>query len=603
MIQSIAVASLGIFGNALIVFILSIYIAVDRDRVSSFLYRLVPPRFSDEAHLFQTSVGRSFGGFIRSQVTQGVIFAALAAVTSIVLGLPYAAFTASLSGLLQAIPFFGPFVSWAPPVVVAVFAKPEAILPALVIMGVGWFVTMNVIQPRLMAGALSIHPIVVLGSVIIGSKVAGIAGAIFSIPIAAVASAFFFYYLQRTEHGRSVSERAAARVSAREGRRFRAPRLPGAGRGDAGRRDGRHARPSRRRRPATAPRRRARPRPTVPRPLTAAADARPGRMTRRRDAGPDDDAAGAILREGAAAEGGRPEARAHRTRAGARAARPRPVPPSRALRSAARPLAEWDPRPRILVTNDDGIDSRGLAALARALEAVGDVFVIAPESNQSTVGHLKTMLRPLRIRERRMEDGRRGWAIDGSPTDAVSAAFLGYFGHGFDLVASGVNYGNNLGDDMTYSGTVSAAMEGVINGCPAFAISQALNAEVDFALAERAAVVVARGILEHGLAPGELLNVNVPAVPPEECRGIEITRLGQRVYLDELVERVDPRGLPYYWIGGQPPSGVAVRGTDFSAVEAGSISVTPIHLDLTARGLLRRLRDWDLSLEDDGRGR
>ncbi len=270
--------------------------------------------------------------------------------------------------------------------------------------------------------------------------------------------------------------------------------------------------------------------------------------------------------------------------------------PSRALRGTARPLDAWDPRPRILVTNDDGIDSRGLAALARALDAVGEVFVIAPESNQSTVGHLKTMLRPLRIRERRMDDDRRGWAIDGSPTDAVSAAFLGFFGHGFDLVASGINYGNNLGDDMTYSGTVSAAMEAVINGCPAFAISQALNGDVDFALAERAAVVVARGILEYGLGPGELLNVNVPALPVEACGGIEVTRLGQRVYQDELVERVDPRGLPYYWIGGQPPSGVAAPGTDFSAVEEGRVSVTPIHLDLTARGLLRRLGDWGLEL-------
>lgn len=322
--------------------------------------------------------------------------------------------------------------------------------------------------------------------------------------------------------------------------------------------------------------------------MTGRADPETGR-------GPDD-AAGTILREGASAEGGRPEARAHRSGAGAHAAQPRPVEPSRAIRPVAHPPATWDPRPRILVTNDDGIDSRGLAALARALEEVGDVFVIAPETNQSTVGHLKTMMRPLRIRERRMTDGRRGWAIDGSPTDAVSAAFLGYFGHGFDLVASGVNYGNNLGDDMTYSGTVSAAMEGVINGCPAFAISQALNGDVDFALAERAAVVVARGILEHGLGPGELLNVNVPAVAPEECRGLEVTRLGQRVYQDELVERIDPRGLPYYWIGGQPPSGVAGRGTDFSAVEDGKVSVTPIHLDLTARGLLRRLREWDLEL-------
>jgi predicted PurR-regulated permease PerM len=229
LLQSVAVASLGIAGNALIVFMLSIYIAVDRDRVSSFLYRLVPPRFGEEARLFQVTVGKSFGGFIRSQVVQGVIFAGLAAATSVLLGLPFPALTASLSGLLQAIPFFGPFVSWAPPVIVAVFAKPDAIIPALLIMGIGWFLTMNVLQPRLMAGALSIHPIVVLGSVIIGSKVAGIAGAVFSIPIAAVISAFFFYYLGRTERSRTVSQRAAARVSEREGRPVRAPREPGPG--------------------------------------------------------------------------------------------------------------------------------------------------------------------------------------------------------------------------------------------------------------------------------------------------------------------------------------------------------------------------------------
>jgi predicted PurR-regulated permease PerM len=229
LLQSVAVASLGIAGNALIVFMLSIYIAVDRDHIVSFLYRLVPPRFGEEARLFQVTVGKSFGGFIRSQVVQGVLFAFLAGVTSAILGLPFPALTASLSGLLQAIPFFGPFVSWAPPVVVAVFAKPDAIIPALVIMVIGWFITMNVLQPRLMAGALSIHPIVVLGSVIVGSKMAGIAGAVFSIPIAAVISAFFFYYLGRTERSRSVSQRAAARVSERVGRQVRAPREPGPG--------------------------------------------------------------------------------------------------------------------------------------------------------------------------------------------------------------------------------------------------------------------------------------------------------------------------------------------------------------------------------------
>ena len=212
------------------------------------------------------------------------------------------------------------------------------------------------------------------------------------------------------------------------------------------------------------------------------------------------------------------------------------------------------------------------------------------------MGHQKTLMRPLRVRERTLADGSTGWSVDGSPTDAVSLAFLGYFGHGFDLVASGINYGANLGDDITYSGTVSAAMEAVINGCPAFAISQEYYEHPDFTLAARVAAITARNILEHGLSPGQLINVNVPAVPPEECQGIEVTRLGKRVYQDELVQRLDPRGIPYYWIGGPPPSGLAVEGTDFHAVVNRRIAVTPIQLDLTARKLLKRLRTWDWSV-------
>ncbi|HXG40082.1 MAG TPA: 5'/3'-nucleotidase SurE, partial [Candidatus Limnocylindrales bacterium] len=268
----------------------------------------------------------------------------------------------------------------------------------------------------------------------------------------------------------------------------------------------------------------------------------------------------------------------------------------RGLRPAAKPLRDWASRPRILVTNDDGIESRGLLALKRALDAIGETTVCAPETNQSTVGHQKTLMRPLRVRERTLADGSIGWSVDGSPTDAVSLAFLGFFGHGFDLVASGINYGANLGDDITYSGTVSAAMEAVINGCPAFAISQEYYAHPDFTLAALAAEVVARNILEHGLSRGELINVNVPAVPPEECEGFEVTRLGKRVYQDELVQRIDPRGIPYYWIGGPPPSGLAVPGTDFHAIVNRRIAVTPIHLDLTGRRLLKRLRTWNWEL-------
>ncbi len=271
----------------------------------------------------------------------------------------------------------------------------------------------------------------------------------------------------------------------------------------------------------------------------------------------------------------------------------------RSLRRRARPLEEWTSRPRILITNDDGVESRGLLALKLALDELGETTVVAPETNQSAVGHQKTMMRPLRVRERTLGDGSTGWSVDGSPTDAVSLAFLGYFEHGFDLVASGINYGANLGDDITYSGTVSAAMEGVINGCPAFAISQEYYEHPDFTLAARAALVVARNILEAGLAGGELINVNVPAVAPGACEGMEVTRLGKRVYQDELIQRVDPRGIPYYWIGGPPPSGLAVPGTDFHAVVNRRISVTPIHLDLTGRRLLRRLRTWSWELDGE----
>jgi 5'-nucleotidase len=269
----------------------------------------------------------------------------------------------------------------------------------------------------------------------------------------------------------------------------------------------------------------------------------------------------------------------------------------RSLKRVGRPLGDWTTRPRILVTNDDGIESRGLLALKRALDPIGDVTVVAPDTNQSAVGHQKTLMRPLRVRERTLADGSSGYSIDGSPTDCVSLAFLGFFEERFDLVASGINYGANLGDDITYSGTVSAAMEAVINSCPAFAISQEYYEHVDFALAAVAAATVARNILEHGLKRGELLSVNVPAVSVEACEGVEITRVGRRVYQDELIRRVDPRGIPYYWIGGPPPSGIRVPGTDFNAVVERRISVTPIHLDLTGRRLLRQLGTWDWTLE------
>jgi 5'-nucleotidase len=281
------------------------------------------------------------------------------------------------------------------------------------------------------------------------------------------------------------------------------------------------------------------------------------------------------------------------------AAAGRYIPTARATPREARPLSEWETRPRILVTNDDGIESRGLLALKQSLEPIGDVYVMAPATNQSAVGHSMTFMRPLRVRERTLDDGTTGWSVDGSPTDAVSVAFLGYFGLSFDLVASGINYGSNLGDDITYSGTVGAAMEAVLSGCPAFAMSQEWSDEPDFELAAEVVAMVARNVLEHGLGEGELLNVNLPAKAAADPAEVDLTRMGKRIYQDKLLERLDPRGTPYYWFGGPPPTGVSEPGTDFHAVSKGKVAITPIQLDLTASRLLERLHGWEWRLDDE----
>ncbi len=228
-LQSIAVASIGAIGTMLIVFILSIYMVIDRDQIMAFLFRLVPPSYAEEARLLQTSVARSFGGFLRGQALMGIVYFAIALATHLGLGIELTALSSVSAGVLMAIPFFGPFLAWAPPVLVALVTKPDALLPAVVIMGAGWMVVMNALQPRIMQGAVGIHPIVVLGSVLIGSKIAGIPGAIFGIPVAAVVSSFFFHFLHRTAGDRTVAGRAAKRLSEREGRPIAVPREPAPG--------------------------------------------------------------------------------------------------------------------------------------------------------------------------------------------------------------------------------------------------------------------------------------------------------------------------------------------------------------------------------------
>ena len=228
-LQQLAVASVGAIGNLLLVIVLSLYMVADREKLVAFLFWLVPSGYKQEARLLEEAVARSFGGFIRGQVITGVVFALVSLLASLAFGLDYAAVTTAAAGILMSIPFFGPFVAWAPAVAVAFVSKPDALLGTVIIVAVGWLLVMNVLQPRIMANALQIHPIVVLGSVLVGLKVAGVSGAIFGIPVAAVISALFLHLLQRRGDQAPVATRAAARVEAREGRVVRAPREPSPG--------------------------------------------------------------------------------------------------------------------------------------------------------------------------------------------------------------------------------------------------------------------------------------------------------------------------------------------------------------------------------------
>ncbi|MCL5264044.1 MAG: 5'/3'-nucleotidase SurE [Chloroflexi bacterium] len=249
----------------------------------------------------------------------------------------------------------------------------------------------------------------------------------------------------------------------------------------------------------------------------------------------------------------------------------------------------------ILVTNDDGIDSEGLLLLKQALAKVGEVAIIAPDHNWSTAGHTKTIQRPLRVNQVRLADGDVAYSTDGTPSDCVSLGVLGILERKPDLVVAGINKGPNLGDDVTYSGTVAAAMEGIISGIPSIAISLADYTKWDFTYAAQFAAQLAQHVMGNGLGSDVLLNVNVPSVPRSKIVGVEITRLGKRVYRDVLIEHRDSTGQLYYRIGGDVPSGLPLEGTDFKAITENKISITPIHLDLTNHQLIEHLRSWKLN--------
>ena len=250
----------------------------------------------------------------------------------------------------------------------------------------------------------------------------------------------------------------------------------------------------------------------------------------------------------------------------------------------------------ILVTNDDGVLAPGLLALAQEMHRLGRVSILAPDRNWSGGGHVKTLDRALRVKQFRLADGTIAYASDGAPSDCVALATLGYFKEPIDLVVSGINVGANLGHDVTYSGTVTAAMEAVIANLPGIAVSletTELQADqIDFRPAALAARQVVQHVIDHGLPPEILLNVNVPLLKKEEIRGFRMTRQGLRVYHSRLDEGADPRGLPFYFIGGDAPTGVPERGTDIGALAEGYVSVTPLHLDLTAYRALTDLNTW-----------
>jgi 5'-nucleotidase len=241
----------------------------------------------------------------------------------------------------------------------------------------------------------------------------------------------------------------------------------------------------------------------------------------------------------------------------------------------------------ILVTNDDGIDSQGIKVLAETLKALGRVYVVAPDKECSAMAHSLSLRRPLRVDQVRKDY----FAVDGTPADCVNLAICCLLSKRPDLIVSGINKGGNLGEDITYSGTVSAAFEGAFYGIPSFAISLVSRDEFKFQTAASFALRVARFILRNGLPKDTFLNINVPNVNEDGVKSYKITKQGRRIYGDAVVEEVDSVGQKYYWIQGH--RGVeSMEGTDFEAVSNHHISITPLHLDLTDYSSIGEIEKW-----------
>lgn len=249
--------------------------------------------------------------------------------------------------------------------------------------------------------------------------------------------------------------------------------------------------------------------------------------------------------------------------------------------------------PKILISNDDGIFSEGIRTLAEAMGSLGEVWVVAPDRERSGSGHSLTLQHPLRVEK--MQE--RWYAVDGTPTDCIYLAINGIFkGERPSIIVSGINKGANLGEDITYSGTVCAAMEGAILGTASMAVSLVAGGVYQFDTAARIGHMLAEFLLERGLPQDIFLNVNVPSVRWEELQGITITRQGKRIYANTVEEKVDPRGRSYYWIGGKERGWHQLEDSDLNAVAHNRVSITPLHLDLTAYDSQHYLSEWNLTL-------
>src|SRR5437016_7894677 len=243
---------------------------------------------------------------------------------------------------------------------------------------------------------------------------------------------------------------------------------------------------------------------------------------------------------------------------------------------------------RILLTNDDGIQSDGLTKLEEALREVGDCFVVAPAAEMSGASHSLTLSRPLRIRQ----IDERHWTVDGTPTDCVTLALNQILGPEEmpDICCSGINHGGNLGDDATYSGTVAGALEATILGVPGLAFSLVAREHFDFREAAQFAVIAVRKVLAEGLPEGTLLNINIPA---KQIKGVRVTRQGIKNARPVITEHIDPRGKPYFWIGEKYFRSNAEDGTDYRAIEDGYVSITPLKSDMTDHGALTEIGSWN----------